>query len=240
MTMATELFNQFQTYWQAGTDARLNLECHAGKVWMTLQINLHHPPPPPPLHRQHQHQSRQSPSRLKRRAKRAEARRAAAKAAASEVTKDVAVQTDDADNPSACPVNSPSVPLPTSVDEQHHHPAAGEVAGQGNAEHVPDVFCPDKDYQDHHATTQAVPPLPHQELLPQLDGHAEEAHEPDVYEQHGEDEWINPHPVTGLWICRCCYYAHSFGTEDDLRKHHDMLAIEYNEYNICYPWHVWT
>ena len=89
MTMATELFNQFQTYWRAGTDARLNLECHAGKVWMTLQINLHHPPPPPPLHRQHQQQSQQSPSRLRRRAKRAEARHAAAKAAASEATKDV-------------------------------------------------------------------------------------------------------------------------------------------------------
>ena len=152
----------------------------------------------------------------------------------------MAIQTEDTDNPVACPVNHPSVPSPSSIDEQHHHQAAEEVAGLGNAERVPDVFCPDKDYQDHHATTQAVPPPPLQELLPQLDGHAEEAHEPDVYEQHGEDEWINPHPVTGLWICRCCYYAHSFGTEDDLRKHHDMLAIEYNECNICYPWHVWT
>ena len=235
MTMAADLFNQFQTYWRAGTDARLNLECHAGKVWMTLQIHLNQPPPTPPLHSQHQQQPRKSPSpsRLRRRAKRAEAR-AAGKAAGSKTTEDAAVQTD------ACPVNHPSVSSP--VDEQHHHQAAVEAAQFAEGvHHVSDVFCPDGDYHDQHVIAQAVPPPPRQEFLPQLDGHTEQEHETEVCEQHGDDdEWINPHPITGLWICRCCHYAHSFAVEDDLRKHHDMLAIEYDECNICYPWHVWS
>ena len=232
MTMTAELFNQFQTYWRAGSDARLNLECHAGKVWMTLQIYLNHPPPPPSPHKQHRQQPRQSPSRLRRRAKRAEARaaaKAAEKEAAVTATEDVAVQTDDAD-----------------VQHHHHHQAPAEkVIGLADADcvtHVPDIFCPDRDYHEQHVTVQDVPPPPCQEFLPQLDGHAEEAHETEVCELHGgdDDEWINPHPITGMWICRCCYYAHSFATEDDLRKHHDMLAIEYDECNICYPWHVWS
>ena len=103
--MADDLFRQFQTYWKAGARARLYLECHAGQVWMNLQIHLHRPPRPPPFHgRQHgspddlppshQQQSRQSPSRLRRRAKRAQAR-AAAKAAVNRATENVAVQTED-------------------------------------------------------------------------------------------------------------------------------------------------
>ena len=46
--------------------------------------------------------------------------------------------------------------------------------------------------------------------IPQLDGHAEEPQKAEVYEHQGDDddEWINPHPITGLWICRCCSYAH--------------------------------
>ena len=76
----------------------------------------------------------------------------------------------------------------------------------------------------------------------QLDGHghADEAQEADVYEHQGDDdnEWINPHPITGVWICRCCCYAHSYATEEDLRKHHNTLTIEYDDCNVCYPWHV--
>ena len=103
--MADDLFRQFQTYWKAGAGARLYLECHAGEVWMNLQIHLHRPPPPPPAHcRQHgsppdppsshQQRSRQNPSRLRRRDRRAQAR-AAAKAAVNKTTEDVAVQTED-------------------------------------------------------------------------------------------------------------------------------------------------
>ena len=208
MTMAAELFKQFQIYWQAGIDARLNLECHAGKVWMNLQINLPHPPPPPPppygQHQQHK-RPRQSPSRLRRRARRAEARAAAAKAAASVATEDVAVQTES--------------------DVQHHHQVQA-------AEEVPDVLCPDQVYQHLQTAAQAVPPPPpRQTILPQLDGHADEE----------DDDWINPDPVTGFWICRCCEYAHSYMTEDDLRQHHDTLTMfKYEECNICYPWHVWS
>ena len=89
MTMAAELFKVFQTYWRAGLDARLNLECHAGKVRMNFQVQLNHPPPPlSPYHSQHvpppPHQRpRQSPSQVRRSARCAEAR-AAARAAVNE------------------------------------------------------------------------------------------------------------------------------------------------------------
>ena len=71
MSEATELFSKFQHIWQAGTDARLSLECHAGQVRLNLQVHLLHPP-------QQHHPPRQgpSPSRLRRHAKRAEARAA--------------------------------------------------------------------------------------------------------------------------------------------------------------------
>ena len=97
-----------------------------------------------------------------------------------------------------------------------------------------DELCPDKDYllptQDQH-----LPPQ-HQlvDTIPQLDGHEPLQHE------GLDDSWINPDPYTGAWVCRCCEFAHTFPTEDDLRLHHDQLIFEYDECNICYPWHVWS
>ena len=46
MTEVKELFHKFQDLWQAGSDACLNLDCHAGQVWMKFQVKLCHPPPP--------------------------------------------------------------------------------------------------------------------------------------------------------------------------------------------------
>ena len=245
MTMAAELFQQFQTYWKAGTDARLYYECHAGKVWMNLQIHLDHPPPPPPLHSHRQQPGpRQSPSRLRRRARRAEAR-AAAKAAESKATEDVAVQTEDK-NVNIKPADPPLALLPSLIHNahgQHHHQEAGE-ADEGHIPLIPDVFCPDKVYHHLPATAQVVPPPPCQDAIPQVDGHAADVGEElEAAQEHGvgeDHDWINPDPVSGFWICRCCYYAHSFMTEDDLKKHHDTLMMEYDECNICYPWHVWS
>ena len=89
----TEVVKKFQEFWQAGKDARLNLECHAGQVWLHLQVHLPQPPPP---QRQQCHPPRQGPSRLRRRARRAEARsKAAEKAANQTATADVSQQTDE-------------------------------------------------------------------------------------------------------------------------------------------------
>ena len=242
--MAVELFNVFQTYWQAGLDARLNLECHAGKVWMHLQVQLNHPPPPlSPLHGQpkppppYRRQPRQSPSRVRRRARRAEAR-AAARAAVNGAAEDVAVEHD--------PIIENEVAVPLKLnhpDDQQPHKEAEEVAmptvaGPGHILHVPDLFCPDKVYHDLPAAAQDVPQPPHQDTLPQLDGHAGDVAGRQEAEQEDED-WINPDPVTGSWVCRCCYYAHNFISEDELRKHHNTLSMQYEDCNICYPWHVW-
>ena len=72
---ASDLFAQFQQLWRAGTNARLNLECHAGQAWMSLHVHL---PCPPRQQQQQHHRGRPGPSRLRRRARRAKAREKAA------------------------------------------------------------------------------------------------------------------------------------------------------------------
>ena len=79
MTEAEELFATFQKLWRSETNACLNVECHAGKVWASLHVSINLPQPSP-------HQKRSSPSRLRRRARRAATRaHAAGQAVASEV-----------------------------------------------------------------------------------------------------------------------------------------------------------
>ena len=57
-----KFLSNFKETWQAGKDARLYLECHAGQVWMNLHLRLTLPPPP-----KHQHQLKKpGPSRLGR------------------------------------------------------------------------------------------------------------------------------------------------------------------------------
>ena len=81
MTEAEELLGTFLKFWRAGRNAHLNIECHAGKVWATLRINLPQPPPPHP-EQHHQPHRHVGPSRLRRRARRAASRSHAAVEAA--------------------------------------------------------------------------------------------------------------------------------------------------------------
>ena len=60
--------------------------------------------------------------------------------------------------------------------------------------------------------------------IPQLDGHGSD--EMEQHQNEDVDEWINPNPDTGLWMYRCCTYAHCFPTEDDLKQHHDNPIFE--------------
>ena len=73
MAEAGALFNKFQQLWQAGKNARLNIECHSGQAWVSLHVHLPHPPHPPTVY--HQHPRQHGPSRLLRRARREAARR---------------------------------------------------------------------------------------------------------------------------------------------------------------------
>ena len=73
---------KFYTLWNNGNDACLNLECHAGKAQIHLQLNLQlqpqqrqQPPPPPQQPRRHL-----GPSQLRCRARCELARAAAAEA----------------------------------------------------------------------------------------------------------------------------------------------------------------
>ena len=64
MTMeASDIFSKFQYLWRAGTNARLNFECHAGQVWMSFHVHI---PNAPPHQQQQHHRRRPGPSRLRR------------------------------------------------------------------------------------------------------------------------------------------------------------------------------
>lgn len=153
--------------------------------------------------------------------RRLQRRAAAQKAAAACNVADKAIQV------------GPDVPALPPVEVQHSPPQPIPIPR--------DELCPDQDYvlpsHDQHPRHQHHPV----DTIPQVDGLADG----DGLEQHQDEEndldnWINPNPATGLWVCRCCEYAHSLPTEDDLKLHHDNLIFEYDECNICYPWHVWS
>ena len=215
--------NKFRSLWQAGNNARLSIECHAGQARVHLQLDLPPPPPPPP---QQQRPRRSGPSRFRRRARRAEARATVAKAVTP--TAEIAVQTDD--------VHQDPV-----IAEQAGHNSA-EQAGHNLAEQaqpqpwlpptqVRDQFCPDHVY---HPAGQAAPPPHHHASpgIPQLDG--------SMFDNTHEQASLN---VTsyGEWSCKCCMYETFFDTEDMLKHHHDENHdfIEYEECNLCYTGHVW-
>ena len=155
--MADQLTNflaKFRNEWQAGTDARLVIECHAGQAWIHLHQPLGYHPSPPHKH----HPRRPGPSRLRRRARRAEARKAesATPKETPALTAEVAVQTDvPADTFDAAVKASDNAAAPTDL------PPAGQAGlGAGNAQyphHVPDELCPDGEYQS--PAVQAAPPL---------------------------------------------------------------------------------
>ena len=139
MTEIKELFHKFQDLWQAGSDACLNLECHAGQVWMKFQVKLCHPPPP-----KHRPSSRQGPSRLRRRARRADERAAAAQVAEKVPTKEVAVQA-------------------TPTPPHQHHVAVQAAPPPRHQHHVAVQAAPPQRHQ-HHVAVQAVPvPLLHRQ-----------------------------------------------------------------------------
>ena len=189
--MADQLSNflmKFCHEWQAGADARLVLECHAGKAWINIHQPLGHPPPPPPK----PHPRRPGPSRLCRRARREDAR-AAARAVPTEppaVTAEVAVQTDVSPDKSDANVQASASPAPAM-----EYPAAqaGPRAehSQHHAHHGPDALCPDIVYQS--PAVHAVPPL-------YGDGDVPHTHPP-IPQLDGQQDHV--------WSCKCLLIKHS-------------------------------
>ena len=146
-------FDKFQSIWQAGNDARLHLECHAGQVWVHLQI---HPVQP------HPQQKQPGPSRLRCRARRTEARAAGTAATAAPPVNSAAASAEMAVYTGPMPIqHHPGQEVPDAQadlqpgEQAHHFPMA----------HARDVFCPDEE----------AAPLPHDVQLgiPQLDVAAE-------------------------------------------------------------------
>ena len=134
MTEVEELFATFLKLQRSGKNARLNVECHAGKVWAALHVDIYQPPSPTPQ-QQHQHHPhrRATPSRLRRRARRAAARdHAAVEAVATKVipidedekntgkTED-SVEETDVDIP-------PTAVQAVSMSTQHKHRAVHAVS----------------------------------------------------------------------------------------------------------------
>ena len=157
--------SKFCKEWQAGTDARLYVECHAGQAWVSLHQPLGHLPPPPSSSRRPP-----GPSRLRRSAKRAQARAAASATPVPTATAEIAVQTDDAETFAAV-AKAAVIPAPVPQPPQAPADKAGHQAEQVLlTHHVPDALCPDGVYQSpavqvgppYHDVTQAA--------IPQLDG----------------------------------------------------------------------
>ena len=96
--------DKFRSVWQAGTDARLFIECHTGQAWVSLHHHILRPPPPL---KQPPHQP--GPSRLCRRLSRADARAAEAAVATAEM----AVQTNDVPQTSEVAVQAALLSNPT-------------------------------------------------------------------------------------------------------------------------------
>ena len=219
----TKVFKQFQEFWKAGKDARLNLECHAGQVWLHLQVHLPQPPPPQPYH---PHPPRQGPSRLRRRARRAEARAQAAENATKlAATEEVAVQTNEEE------IKTADAAVQAAFDDQpavfSNH--ATQFLYPFPPPHIPDELCHDQVYAAAAQAEVRHQPSP-PPYIPQVDGAADQT----LDQGH-------------VWSCKCCMYEKLFETEDELQRHHngpddrgDPHFLQYDECNICYPWHVWS
>ena len=141
---------KFYSLWRTGNDACLNLECHAGKAQIHLQLNLQlqpqqrqQPPPPPPQ----QPRRYLGPSQLRRRA-----RRELARAAAAEAT-DPAAENADYDAAPATP--SHQEPL-ASADQAEQ--VAAERAGNDSPHRAP--------APPHQATAARAGPTPAEQAQP--------------------------------------------------------------------------
>ena len=134
MTEVEELFATFLKFQRSGKNARLNVECHAGKVWAALHVDIYQPPSPTPQ-QQHQHHHphrRATPSRLRRRARRAAARDHAAVEAVA--TKVIPMDEDERntgkteDSIEETDVNIPPTAVQAvSMSTQHKHQAVHAV-----------------------------------------------------------------------------------------------------------------
>ena len=136
---------QCETLRLAGQDACLRLECHAGQVWLNLQVHLQEPPQ---QHQKFQSPSKNSPSRQRRRE-----RRKAARTASADAVK--VFEGDVAENPAAV---FPKAVHGCSAEQTvpGHPPQAQQqqlAAGRDDRE------CP---------TAEIAPPKP---FITQLDGH---------------------------------------------------------------------
>ena len=222
----SHFLDTFRNTWQAGTDARLIVECHAGHAW----VSLHQPLGIcPPLHKQ-QHRRQPGPSRLRRRARRAAASAAAVNASnansfsaipAADKAANGSTLTNvtDADEATTIPsINTAEAAVQTeSTSTDTAVKADVPLQAEQAVPPLPDVFCPDRDYSQH------------QDQIPQLDGCLPDTFSP----PHHQCE--NCHQIFGTKEQLCMHQeAHEYGC-DDCRICHtskhltDMLELE------CHP-----
>ena len=248
--MADKAFYDFSNQWLAGLQPQLSLETGPdGQIWVSSRVVAGNVPTHAKLVLRphaaeeaglhHRHRPRHhGPSRQRRRLRREDARAAAATADKAVDKAELAVKTVNAaekdvppgaDKVAKSPTNYSQVAaaevIPLDPKPSHHD----QNFCHSDFRSVVDELCPDGVY---HAAGEAAwhlppPPAPAPDdprstHIPQVDGQEEIA----------EREW---------W-CYCCRYAKLFPTEELLQLHHDEPDhfINYEECNICYPWHVWT
>ena len=217
ISIAEKAMHEFCKQWFSGLQPCLSLETAAdGQIRVCSRVIAGDVATPPPRDAHHDAEQAQKRRRSPSYQRRLQQRAAAQKAAAAAKLADKAVVQVVSAEVHARPPSPQPFPIPE------------------------DELCPDKDYVLPTHDTQPCPsPQDHlADSIPQLDGGHGDAI--DHVQHEDPEDWINPDPVTGMWMCRCCEYAHNFPTEDDLKLHHDTLMFEYDDCNICYPWHVWS
>ena len=181
MTEATDIFCKFQELWRAGTNARLSIECHAGKAWINLHVQLNQPPGP----QYQQHQRRQGPSRVRRRERRKQERLRASTAAKAVVPREnytpgnVQTQTDFAHieiaSEEAASKDSPLNNIELVAEKADNQVSAVKVANKVPVQveamkhqfnvlaklwhsRVHDELCPEEKYQQRSRPSPQAPP----------------------------------------------------------------------------------
>ena len=167
----TTFVTKFLNLLYSGKSALLTAECHAGKMFakVEMQMCIEDVWPPPPYHPPPPTQRRQpGPSRLRRRARRAHARAEAAAKAESTIpaadqavpppvpqAKDAAVQAAPETATAALQTADTSPPTPEAAVQVVHQVSSPHPHGAAEASQSPqancsplvqDVFCPDRDF----------------------------------------------------------------------------------------------
>ena len=204
-----DLTEKFSSYLRAGIDARMLVECHAGKLIVSLNIQLNST----------HSQKKVSPSRLRRRARRQEKRdKYAAENAATENSK-VSSSNDVQEITEVVNDESQSNAV-NFVDSALH--AAKAVPVQ---QIMPSSNKKKEPLLPNSAENVVLSPQPHKDFT--------------LLDRSSDQSKPDHRQIDDRWPCYCCKIQKLFFGEERLRAHHDAHHQRFQDCDWCYPYHIW-